>query len=438
MAKSNNKSKKKLMIFGGLGLLVTIFIVIALLGGGKEDIIMVQTEKVKKRDITQTVTATGQIDPEFKVVITPEVTGEIIDLPVKEGDKVKKGDLLIRIKGDQYQAQKERLEANLKSSEATLKIREAELTRLTLEFERVKELHKKTLVSDSELETAESNYLSAKAFFEQAQANVLQSKAQLREVLETLYKTTIYSPMNGTITQLNVELSERVLGSGFSQGTNIMTVADLNNMEAVVEVDENDVVQVSLGDTATIKVDAFGDKEFRGVITEIGNSAQQVGFGTQEQVVNFKVKIKLIDMDDNLRPGMSCNADIETETVFDVLSVPIQSVTARENFGGPQKDQANGDEKQTGNNDDESVKNEGKKKTSKGPKEVVFMVEGNSVKMVEVKTGISDDNYIEIKEGLEDSVDVVSGSYRAISRELENNSKIRVEEKEKGSRNRDV
>jgi len=244
--------------------------------------------------------------------------------------------------------------------------------------------------------------------------------------------------MNGTITQLNVELSERVLGSGFSQGTNIMTVADLNNMEAVVEVDENDVVQVSLGDTATIKVDAFGDKAFRGVITEIGNSAQQVGFGTQEQVVNFKVKIKLIDMDDNLRPGMSCNADIETETVFDVLSVPIQSVTARENFGGSEKDQANGDEKQTGNNDDESVKNNGKKKTSKGPKEVVFMVEGNSVKMVEVKTGISDDNYIEIKEGLEDSVDVVSGSYRAISRELENNSKIRVEEKEKSNRNRDV
>ena len=143
MAKSNNKSKK-IIIFGGLGLLVVILIVIALVGGGKEEIILVQTEKVEKRDITQTVTATGQIDPEFKVVITPEVTGEIIDLPVKEGDMVKKGDLLIRIKGDQYQAQKERLEASLKSSEATLRIREAELRRLTLEFDRVKELHKKT------------------------------------------------------------------------------------------------------------------------------------------------------------------------------------------------------------------------------------------------------------------------------------------------------
>ena len=437
MAKSNNKSKKKLIIFGSLGLLVIIFIVIALVSGGKEEIIMVQTEKVEKRDITQTVTATGQIDPEFKVLITPEVTGEIINLPVKEGDRVKKGDLLIRIKGDQYKAQKERLEASLKSSEATLKIREAERNRLTLEYERVKELHKKTLVSDSELETAESNFLSSQASYEQAEANVLQSQAQLREVLEILYKTTIYAPMNGTITQLNVELSERVLGSGFSQGTNIMTVADLNNMEAVVEVDENDVVQVSLGDTATIKVDAFGDREFKGVITEIGNSAQQVGFGTQEQVVNFEVKIKLIDMDDNLRPGMSCNADIETETVFNVISVPIQSVTAREDVGGSGDNQHNGEEKVHDNEEGDTEKKKEDKKSRKGPSEVVFLVDGGTVNMVEVETGISDDNYIEIIEGLEDSVDVVSGSYRAISRELEDGSKVKVEEKRKGGRNRD-
>lgn len=436
MAKSNKKSKKKLIIFGSLGLLVVIFIVIALVSGGKEEIIMVQTEKVEKRDITQTVTATGQIDPEFKVLITPEVTGEIIELPVKEGDKVKKGDLLIRIKGDQYKAQKERLEAGLKSSEATLKIREAERNRLTLQYDRVRELHKKTLVSDSELETAESNFLTSRASFEQAEANVLQSQAQLREVLEILYKTTIYAPMNGTITQLNVELSERVLGSGFSQGTDIMTVANLSNMEAVVEVDENDVVQVALGDTATIKVDAFGDREFKGVITEIGNSAKQVGFGTQEQVVNFEVKIRLIDMDENLRPGMSCNADIETETVFDVISVPIQSVTARENVGNSDKNQNSDEENTNEKKKGESEKKNEVKETRKGPTEVVFLLESGTVKMVEVKTGISDDNYIEITEGLEDSVDVVSGSYKAISRELEDGSKVKVEEKRKGGRNR--
>lgn len=423
MAKTKKKSKKKIIIFGGLGLLVAIFIIVALVGGSKEEITMVQIEKVEKRDITQTVTATGKIDPEFAVMITPEVTGEIIELPVKEGDHVKKGDLLIRIKGDQYQAQRERLEANLKSTEATLRIREAELNRLTLEFERVKELHKKTLVSDSELETAESNYLSAQASYEQAEANVLQSKASLREVLETLYKTTIFSPMDGTVTQLNVELSERVLGSGFSQGTNIMTVANLNNMEAVVEVDENDVVLVSVGDTAKVQVDAFGKQKFKGVVTQIGNSAQQTGLGSQEQVVNFEVKIKMIDIDPKLRPGMSCNADIETKTVFDVVSIPLQSVTARTDIptdnGNDSTDvkSDNGNKRKNGNG------------RNKEPQEVVFLLDNGTVQMVVVETGISDDDYLEVTGGLEGGEEVVSGSYRAISRELEDGSKVRVEEK---------
>ncbi len=418
------KSKKKLIIFGGIGLLIILLIIIALAGGGKEEIILVQTEKVEKRSITQTVTATGIIDPEFKVVITPEVTGEIINLPVKEGDIVKKGQLLIKIKGDQYMAQKDRLEANLKSSEASLQMSNAELHRIKLEYDRVKELHSKGLASNSELETAEANYLTSKASNESAQANVLQSKAQLREVLETLYKTTIYSPMDGIITQLNVELGERVLGSGFSQGTDIMTVSDLSNMEAVVEVDENDVVLVSVGDTANVKVDAFGDREFHGVVTQIGNSAQATGFGTQEQVVNFEVKIKLIDLDPNLRPGMSCNADIETETVSDVLSVPIQSVTARTDI--PQLNDTTKSEKTTGENG-----NEQEWKNDK-PKEVVFLVENGKAKMVLVETGISDDNYLEIKSGLVGGEEVVSGSYRAISRELNDGSIVRVEKKGSG------
>jgi HlyD family secretion protein len=422
MAKNKSKkSKKKLIIFGSLGLLVVILILVALLGGSKEEIIMVQTEKVEKRDITQTVTATGTIDTEFKVLITPEVTGEIVSLPVKEGDVVKKGDLLIKIKGDQYQAQKDRLAANLKSVEATLQMRNAELNRVKLEYDRTKELHGKGLASDSELELSESNYLTTKAGYDAADANVLQSKAQLREVLETLYKTTIYSPMDGTITQLNVELAERVLGSGFSQGTNIMTVSDLSNMEAVVEVDENDVVLISVGDTANVTVDAFGDREFSGVVTQIGNSAQATGFGTQEQVVNFEVKIKLIDLDPNLRPGMSCNADIETETVFDVLSVPIQSVTARTNI--PEKD----DTTKSENGNEENKNGNGWKKNK--PKEVVFLVEDGKANMVVVETGISDDNYLEIMSGLEGEEDVVSGSYRAISRELEDGSIVRVETK---------
>jgi HlyD family secretion protein len=413
------KSKKKIYIFGGLGLLVLILIIVVLVGGSKENIILVQTEKVQKRDITQTVTATGTIDPEFKVVITPEVTGEIIDLPVKEGDRVKKGQLLIKIKGDQYMAQKDRLEASLKSSEANLKMRDAELKRVELEYDRVKELQSKALASDAELETAQTNYLTAKASYEAAEANVLQSKAQLREVMDILYKTTIYSPMDGIVTQLNVEFGERVLGSGYSQGTNIMTVADLNNIEAVVDVDENDVVLVSIGDTANVTVDAFGDRIFHGVVKEIGNSAKQTGLGTQEQVVNFSVKVKLIDLDPGLRPGMSCNADIETETVSNVLSVPIQSVTARTDVP-VENDSLKSEEK-----NDEEIGTFEKKK----PKEVVFLAKDGKAKMVVVETGISNDNYLQIKKGLEEGDEVVSGSYRAISRELENGSVIRVEKK---------
>jgi len=419
---ARKKSKKKIIIFGSIGLLLLLLIIIAFVGGSKEEIILVQTEKIEKRNITQTVTATGTIDPEFKVIITPEVTGEIISLPVKEGDNVKKGELLIRIKGDQYLAQKDRLEANLKSSEASLRIYEAELNRVTLDYSRVKELHSKGLASNSEIELSESSFLSAKATYESAEANVLQSKAQLREILETLYKTTIYSPMDGTITQLNVELGERVLGSGFTQGTDIMTVSDLSNMEAVVNVDENDVVLVSLGDTANVKVDAFRNDVFHGVVTQIGNSALSQGIGTQEQVVNFEVKIKLIQPDPKLRPGMSCNADVETETVFDVLSVPIQSVTVRSDFPeeGKSEDESE-DEEMT-------IKGNGNGK-KEDPNEVVFVFDNGTAKIKKVTTGISDDNYLEIKEGLEVGETVISGSYRAISRELAEGSKVRVENK---------
>jgi HlyD family secretion protein len=200
-----------------------------------------------------------------------------------------------------------------------------------------------------------------------------------------------------------------------------MTVSDLSNMEAVVEVDENDVVLISVGDTANVSVDAFGDREFSGVVTQIGNSAQATGFGTQEQVVNFEVKIKLIDLDPNLRPGMSCNADIETETVFDVISVPLQSVTARTDI--PENNDTT-----KSNNDKEEKKDENIGQKNK-PKEVVFLVDNGKAKMVVVETGISDDNYLEITGGLEVDEEVVSGSYRAISRELNDGSIVRVEKK---------
>ncbi|HMN16367.1 MAG TPA: efflux RND transporter periplasmic adaptor subunit [Ignavibacteriaceae bacterium] len=424
MANGKKKSKKKLFIFGGIGLLILILLIVAFIGGNKEEIISVQVEKVVKRTITQTVAATGKINPEFKVVINPEVTGEIVELPVKEGDIVKKGQLLIRIKGDQYQAQKQRLEANLLAAQATLKMREAELTKVELDYNRVQELHSKGLASDSELEAAKSNYLTTKASLEAAEANVLQSKASLRETLEMLYKTTILSPMDGVVTKLNVEVGERVFGAGFSMGTDIMTVSDLSNIEAVVDVDENDVVLVSIGDTARIQVDAFKDQEFIGLVSEIGNSAKTSGLGTQNEVVNFEVKIKLIDPKNSLRPGMSCTADIETETIQNVLSVPIQSVTTRE---GTQSV----DNLTEGQPEEFQQVKEIKKEKIRKVNEIVFLVENGKAKKVNVETGLSDDNYIAILSGLKGGEDVISGSYKAISRELNDGLQVRVEEKNK-------
>lgn len=418
------KSKKKIFIFGAIGLLLITVLIVAFASSSKTEIISVQTEKVEKRTITQTVAATGKINPEFKVIITPEVTGEIIQLPVKEGDKVKKGDLLIKIKGDQYIAQKERLEANLLSSKATLSQRKAELDKVTKDYERTQELHSKGLSSDAELELSKSNYLSTRAAYEGALAYVAQSEASLKEIMDQIYKTTIRAPMDGIVTKLNVELGERVFGAGFSMGTDIMTISDLGNMEAVVEVDENDVVLISIGDTATIKVDAFKDKEFTGIVSEIGNSAKTTGLGTQNEVVNFEVKIKLIDPKHALRPGMSCTADIETETVNNVLSVPIQSVTTR-------MDESKKDlivESENSGNEFQKVKEVKKEKTVK-PKEIVFVIKDGKAKKVEVETGLSDDNYIAVLSGLEGGEEVVSGSYKAISRELNDGVQVRVENK---------
>jgi len=400
------RSKKKLFIFGGLGLLLLVVVILVVASGNKEVIVSVQTEKVEKKTITQIVSATGKINPVEQVVITPEVTGEIVELPVKEGAKVNRGTLLIRIKPDIYLAQRDRAQAQLESARANLKVREANLIQVKAEYERMKELYEKGLASDQELEISKSGYLQSEGQYESQKASVTQAQGSLREADENLAKTTIYSPLNGTVSALNVELGERVLGSGFSQGTNIMTVADLDKMEATVDVDENDVVLVSVGDTARVRIDAFRGREFLGIVTQIGNSAKTSGFGTQDEVVNFEVKIQLIDSIPEIRPGMSCDADIETETRVDVIAVPIQSVTARTL---PPKE---GEENTNG---------------KKGPQEVVFIVNENVANVISVETGISDDTHIEIISGLEGNETVVSGSYRAISKELEDGTKVSIQ-----------
>lgn len=420
MASGKKNNKKKFLIFGGLGLLVVVVAMLVIFGGNKEEIITVQTEKAEKRTITQVVTATGKINPVFQVQISAEATGEIVELPIEEGDVVKKGQLLLKIKPDTYLAQKNRAEASLQQARASLNSRKAALDQIEMDYKRYQALFDKGLASDAEIQGAKSSYLQRLGEYNAQQSMVIQAEAALKEANETLYKTTIYSPINGTISKLNVELSERVLGSGFSPGTQLLTVADLSEIEANVEVDENDVVLISVGDTAKINIDAFGDKVFKGVVTQIGNSALSSGLGTQDEVVNFEVKILLTSLDENIRSGMSCDADIITETKNNVLAVPIQSVTGRLDKAmivpeaKPEEDGAAVEKKKSDS------------KVNK-PKEVVFTVANNEAIMKEVKAGISDDTYIEIISGLNVGDEVVTGPYKAISKDLENKSKVSVQ-----------
>ncbi len=411
-------TKKKKMIFGGIiAGLVVILALVLIFGSDKEKIVQVQTEKVARRNITQIVVGTGKIDAINKVVITPEVTGEIVNLPVKEGQKVKKGDLLIKIKSDQYQAALDRLVASLQASKSSLNSIKAAYEKAFQDYNRVSELHKKGLASDAELEMVKATYLSRQGEYEAQKAMVLQSEAAIKEQKEIIAKTAIYSPIDGTVTGLNVKLGERVLGSNFTQGTNLMTIADLSNMEAVIDINENDIINVKIGQKAIIEVDAIKGKKFLGEVYEIANSPKTTGLGTQEQVVNFSVKIKIYDKESELKPGMSCNADIETDHRYNVLSIPLQAVTARSN-----------------NNQDIQEDNKNTQKKEKDIQEIVFIHKNGLAKIQNVKTGISDDNYIEIIDGLKEDDEVITGPYKAISTDLEDNTKVVLMQKNKNKK----
>ncbi len=421
------KSRKKIIwiIVGGIILLIILKMTLC---GKKNPGITVQTEKAARRDITQLVSATGIINPVYLVAITPEVTGEIVELPIKEGDRVKKNQLLIRIKPDSYAAQRDRAKANLESAQATLEMKKVEMNFIESNFKRTQELFRSGFTNQQELDKMKADLDSSRAQLEAQQGYVQQAQAALKESGESLNKTAIYSPMDGTVSKLNVELGERVLGSGFSQGTDLMTVADLGKMEAIIDVDENDVVLVSIGDTAKIELDAFKNKVYNGVVTEIANSAKTTAAGTQEEVVNFAIKIALNDFNPQVRPGMSCNADIEVETKDNVLAIPIQSVTAR-------SEEAPGAMEQPAAGGELTVGKASKKKQSK-PKEVVFVMNKDTVAMKEVKIGISDNEYIEVISGLKEGEEVVSGPYRAISSELQDKSRVKAEVKAKNGKSK--
>jgi HlyD family secretion protein len=423
---AKKKSKKKLIIFSIIGVIALVLILLVVLGGKKEVIVNVQTEKIQKRTITQIVTASGKIQPVISVTINPEVSGEIVNLPVVEGQPVKKGEVLVKIKPDAYIAQLDRQTASLNYSKSQLEVQKANLDKAQQDYKRQEELFKKNLISESDFESVKAAYSAQKAQYESAKHSIGVSQANLNETKTSLEKTTIISPMEGIISQLNSRLGERVFGTGFSSGTAIMTVADLSAMEARVEVGENDVVLIKIGDTARVEIDAFPNRKFNGVVYEIANTAKSTGMGTQEEIVNFEVKIKILDKDVVLRPGMSCTADIETNTKTDVWAVPIQSVTTRtmeKKMGENMPPQDGPPQTNVTSSKDQQAKKEYTK-----PQEVVFVIENNIAKMLKVKTGISDDKYIEVIEGLKGNEDVVSGSYRAINRELEDNKPVKVEQ----------
>lgn len=441
MADRPKRSRKKLYIIIAV-VVVIIGVGIAIAASRKgEKPILITTEKAFRTSITEIVTATGKIQPEVEVKIAPEVSGEIIEIAVKEGQLVRKGELLLRIKPDTYRAQVESQQAALNGARAASVRYRAELAKAESEYRRVQKLFESGLVSDTDRNTAKTTYDSAKAGLDAALADIQQAEGAVRQIGEALSKTVIHAPVAGTISSLTSRVGERVVGTSQFAGTEVMRIADLDNMEARVNVNENDVVDVKVGDAVRIAVDAYPDREIRGVVREIASTALTRNAGTQEEVTNFEVKISIPDRSVRLRPGMSTTADIETATVRNVVAVPIQSVTVRstETDLSPEELErrrvaAAARDRDASNRADvtnEQLEKQKERAQRTKLQRVVFVRNGETVRMQRVETGIADSTFIEIRSGVKPGDEVVSGSYNAISRRLKDGAKVEIEKEEK-------
>lgn len=450
----SNKLLKYLLIAAGV---LIVFAIIGKKAGwfGKAIATKVSTEMAEKRTIVEIITSNGKIQPETELKLSSEVSGEIVLLNVVEGQQVKTGDLLLKINPEIYLAGIDRMEAslntarsNLANSRARLAQTEAQFKAAELSYNRNKKLWEDKAISDSEYENALSNYQVAKADVEASVQSVnsskfavMSSEASLRESRENLSKTSIFAPMSGTISKLNVEVGERVLGTIQMSGTELLRIADLDKMEVQVDVNENDIVRVENNDTAIIEVDAYLGKKFKGIVTEIANSASVSGTGTDE-VTNFEVKIlilkdsyaDLIPKDKPnyypFRPGMSATADIQTNTKVGVLSVPIQAITTRTDSTGVAKEKKGSMQSDEEIAEEENKKKEEPDKIEAEPIEVVFTLENGKAIMKKVETGIQDDNYIEIISGISDSAEVITAPYSVISKKLKNDMAVEKVKKE--------
>lgn len=400
------KSKrKKIIIFAGV-IVVLLIIVIGNLrksGGGK---VTVQTDKVIRGSITSSVSGPAKIQPEVQVKISAKVSGQIIRLGVEEGDYVKKGQFLVQLDEEYYRAAVDQTASNYRFAVAGFE-------KAKSEYDRSQKLFADNLISSAELEIAKSTY-------EQAEAQVDQSDATLKQAQDNLDKTTIYAPMEGTVSQLNKKVGEMAMGSQFTLDV-IMIVADLTKMLAETEIDENDVVTVSFGHTAKVIMDAFPDSTFRGVVKEIANTGTTKGSGTQEEVTNFLVKVSMLDRPERLRPGMSATVDVLTETRTDILKIPIQCVTVRNPLAKTEKDST-----QVEGKDSSKEKIQGKTEEEKSIR-VVFVVKDGIAHQVAVETGISSNTEWQILKGLEEGDEIVSGSYRVLSKQLKDGNEVKID-----------
>jgi HlyD family secretion protein len=441
MAKSGSATKRLIKIFGFGFLIIIIAGVFANAMGWMErgePVRTVETEKAEIRTITQTVSASGKIQPETEVIIRPDVSGEVIELAVREGDFVRSGDLLLRIKPDLYQARIDELNAVLLTQKSRFEQARAGMLQAEVEFAKQAHLYERELIPELEYMLSKNSLEAEKANVKAAEYQIESARAQLRRAEEELEQTVIRSPKDGTISKLAIERGERVLGQAQTAGTEMMRIARMEQMEVEVDVNENDIVSVSVGDSTQIEIDAYPERIFEGVVTEIANSADITGTGSAEQVTNYKVKVRIIsphnlDMsprefmeeaiaeisDDlfvaNFKPGMSATVDIETETAFDVVSVPIQAVTVR-NFALQEPDTA----------DQVSERPHRRSSANEDFRRVVFVVEDGVARQREVQTGISDNRFMQIQHGLNEGEEIVTGSYRVLSRELEDGDRIEV------------
>ncbi len=422
-------SKKSIYVIIGIAVVVVaVLLVLSKKGiiGNKDKSLDVEVAKVNEITIVETVSATGKIQPEIEVKISSEVSGEIIALPVKEGQVVKKGDLLVKINPDLYTSGYNRTVAGLSQTKAGLSQADATFKEAKANYDRNKILFDKGIISKSDWDRAIATFEGAKAAKESAYFNVKSASATVNEAKDNLGRTTIYAPADGTISMLNVELGERVLGTQQMTGTEILRVANLNNMEVEVDVNENDIVKINVGDSARVQVDAYLKKNFKGIVTSISNSASSAL--TANQVTNFKVKVRIVkeSYQDLLlgkptsyspfRPGMTATVDIITERKEKVVGVPISSIVVKTDTAAVK----------TFSVDDPAAQESEVKQKNTKKLECVFLKVGEKAKIRIIKTGIQDDTNIEVTDGLKPGDVVIVGPYNTVSKELNSGDKVKI------------